>query len=225
MDVLAGRRFLVTSGPTRAKIDAVRFISNTSTGRLGAAIASEVLRRGAHVLYVHGTSAHLPLGGHHGRLETLEIPWVHDLYGTAVPALQRGRFDVIVHAMAILDYAPRSSADRKTRSGMPHWQITLESLPKLLPLLRQWHPHSLMVGFKLQWATPTEDLIGAARRLLKSNRLELVVANDLSLISGDSHPAMLIGDAGVLATAATKSELAQILIAEISRRLRDEQSA
>jgi phosphopantothenoylcysteine synthetase/decarboxylase len=225
MNDLAGRSFLVTSGPTRAKIDAVRFISNSSTGRLGAVIATEALRRGARVLYVHGTGAHLPLGGRHGHLETLEITWVNDLYDTAVPALKRGRFDVIVHAMAILDYAPRSSANRKTPSGIPHWEITLEPMPKLLPLLRQWHPHSLIVGFKLQWAAPAEDLIGAARKLLKSNRLELVVANDLSLISGDSHPAVLLGDAGVLATATTKSELAQVLIAEISRRLRDEQPA
>jgi phosphopantothenoylcysteine synthetase/decarboxylase len=219
MGDLRGRTVLVTAGPTRARIDAVRFVSSTSTGRLGAALADEALSQGAHVAYVHGPGAALPSTRFSERLRTVSITWVSDLFGLARAELEQGTFDVIIHAMAVLDYAPSSPHDAKTPSGAPRWQIALAPVPKLLPLLREWHPRSFIVGFKLGWALPEQELLKAARQLLERNRLQLVVANDLHLIGPDEHPAVILGNTGVVARAGTKHELARILVREVSRRV------
>lgn len=219
MDDLRGKTVLVTAGPTRARIDAVRFVSNTSTGRLGAALAEEALSRGACVTYVHGPGSALPSARCPERLRTVGITWVTDLFGAARSDLEHGAFDVIIHAMAVLDYAPASPFGAKTPSGAPKWEIALEPVPKLLALLRVWHPGSFIVGFKLGWALSEEELLQAARRLLELNRLQLVVANDLHLISPSRHPAVILSSSGVVARAGTKHELAQTLIREVSRRI------
>ncbi len=216
---LTGKTVLVTAGPTRARIDAVRYVTNTSTGRLGAAVAEEALIHGAHVAYVHGPGAALPSTRFPERLRTIGITWVSDLFGPARSEFEHGSFDVIIHAMAVLDYAPSTPPDAKTPSGADRWEITLEPTPKLLPLLRDWHPRSLIVGFKLGWSLSEEELLRSARRLLEANRLQLVVANDLSLIGPEEHPALILSSEGVVARVSTKRELSRVLVREVSRRL------
>ncbi len=219
MGHLAGKRLLITSGPTRARIDAVRFISNTSTGRLGAAVAEASLREGADVVYVHGPDAALPSLQDAERLRTVGITWVGDLFESARAVLQTGPFDAVIHAMAVLDYRPSAPVDAKTPSGAARWEIILEPVPKLLPLLRRWHPLSILVGFKLGWALSHEALLKAARELLETNGLDLVVANDLHLLRETVHPAAVLDARGVMARATTKQELAAVLLEEVSRRL------
>jgi phosphopantothenoylcysteine synthetase/decarboxylase len=219
MGKLTGKTVMVTAGPTRARIDAVRYVSNSSTGRLGAAVAEELLTQGARVVYVHGTGAALPSTRFPKRLQTVAVTWVSDLFGPMRSQLERGSFDVIIHAMAVLDYAPSSPRDTKTPSGADRWEITLTRVPKLLPLLRTWHPRSLMVGFKLGWSLTEQELLESARLLMDANRLQLVVANDLRRITADRHPAVILSNEGIVARAGTKRELAGILVHEISRRL------
>jgi phosphopantothenoylcysteine synthetase/decarboxylase len=142
----------------------------------------------------------------------VEAAWLPDLHSIAESTLRHSSFDAVAHAMAVLDYAPQTPANRKTRSGLPGWTVTLEPTPKLLPRLREWYPLSFFVGFKLLWSVSQEQLRAAAQELLSENKLQLVAANDLSLITGDSHPAILVNHTGVIAHTKTKGELARVLV-------------
>ena len=144
---LAGKRLLITSGPTRADVDAVRYISNRSTGRLGACIATEALRRGAHVALVAGPGSAAPQGpqlsaDERGRLRVVPIVTVPDLLAALEGELRASAPppDAVLHAMAVLDYVPEQASARKTPSGREAWHIRLIPTPKVIRRIKEWAP-------------------------------------------------------------------------------------
>ncbi len=223
---LAGKRVLVTSGPTRADLDAVRYISNRSTGRLGSRIAVEALRRGARVVLVAGPGSVVPGeddldAGERERLSTLSIVTVSDLMGALESELAADAPpDAVVHAMAVLDYVPDGAAGRKVPSGREEWCIRLVRSPKVVKHLRRWAPDALLVQFKLEVNVTEEELRERAIESLRKNRADLVVANDLSEIRGETHPALVLDPEGnVLARPGTKAEIARRLCDLLSAAL------
>jgi phosphopantothenoylcysteine synthetase/decarboxylase len=210
---LATRRILITSGPTHAPIDAVRFLSNRSTGRLGACIAETALSRGAHVTFIRGPGSRRPEAPDEAaRLEMRDIETVDDLareFDTLLPA---GGFDAVIHAMAVLDYVPESPSAEKTRSGLAEWTLRLVPSPKMIGRIRALSPTSTLIAFKLETGRTEAGLIEAAVKLAVSSGAALVVANDLSLITDEAHPALLVAPGGeVLARPGTREEIAGAL--------------
>jgi phosphopantothenoylcysteine synthetase/decarboxylase len=223
---LAGRHILVTSGPTRAALDAVRYVSNRSSGRLGSRIAREALRRGAYVTFVAGAGSTTPGGSELGveeraRLNIVGIETVADL----IAALERniiasGPPDVVVHAMAVLDYVPEESEAVKRPSGEDAWEIQLVRTPKVIKMIRTWAPDALLVQFKLEVGLTERELMDVALSSLHENESDLVVANDLERIRDERHPALIISpDGEVIARPETKSEIAAGLCDLIAARL------
>ncbi|MGD2175025.1 MAG: phosphopantothenoylcysteine decarboxylase [Candidatus Brocadiaceae bacterium] len=217
-DPLSGKHVLVTSGPTRAPLDAVRYLSNRSTGRLGRRIATEMLRRGAEVTLVSGPDAALPdreelTEGEIGRLRVVPVETVPDL----LDALERslagpGPPGAVVHAMAVLDYVPETPEPEKMPSSRREWSIRLVRAPKVVKRIRQWMPEGCLIQFKLEVRASEEELRRRAMESLRANRADYVVANDLSRIRDEAHPALILDAEGrVLGRPGTKGEIADAL--------------
>ncbi len=168
---LAGRKVLVTAGPTREPIDPVRFVSNPSTGRMGFAVARAARRRGAEVVLVTGpVELASPEGVRVVRVETAEQ------MARAV-AEEVSSIDLFVAAAAVSDYRPRNPAPRKLKKSEGDETLVLGRTPDILAMVGEvfdGRPDApVLVGF----AAETEDLIENARAKLERKRCDLVVAN------------------------------------------------
>lgn len=224
---LQGRRVLVTSGPTRAPLDAVRFLTNKSTGRLGSLIAEAALESGADVTFVYGRGSAIPVvrGGRPDHLRLLPINTVEDLVAIFRRELPRG-YDVVIHLMAVLDFAPAEVGVEKVASTKPEWVIRLVPTPKAAALVRDLAPRTFFVGFKLEVGKDRADLIEIARDWARHNHADLVVANDMRDIERGKHIGYLVTASGdVEAVAEGKEAIARTLIDLLSRRLEGARSS
>lgn len=168
---LAGRRVVVSAGPTYEAIDPVRFLGNRSSGRMGFALARQAAIRGALVTLIAG-----PV-----RLETPAGVRRVDVVSAAgmEAALREAAHDadVVVMAAAVADYRPRECAEQKMKKwGGDGLVLELEQNPDLLAGLATVAPDALRVGF----AAETEDLERSARHKLKTKGAHWIVANDVS---------------------------------------------
>src|SRR2546428_5702294 len=104
---LRGKRLLITSGPTRRPLDAVRYITNKAAGGLGALIAEEVIRRGALVTFIYGRESQTRVlrGPRLDHLQLVPIETVDDLISVFKQELPK-RYDALIHPMAVLDFQP-----------------------------------------------------------------------------------------------------------------------
>ncbi|HEU0012559.1 MAG TPA: bifunctional phosphopantothenoylcysteine decarboxylase/phosphopantothenate--cysteine ligase CoaBC, partial [Longimicrobium sp.] len=167
---LAGRRVVVTAGPTREAIDPVRFIGNRSSGRMGYEIAAAAWRRGADVVLVSGPSPlPPPPGAELRRVETAE-----EMRAAVAEALPSA--DALVMAAAVADFRPASAAAQKFKKesgGVP--DIPLEPTADVLRATREARPAGcVVVGFALE----TADAVENGRRKLEGKGLDLLVVND-----------------------------------------------
>ena len=166
---LAGRRVLVTAGPTREAIDPVRFLSNHSSGRMGAAIAAAAWRRGAEVTLVAGPLAvAAPIGVRHVPVESTA-----EMQSAVERELPSS--DVLVMAAAPADYRPADVASSKLKkTGEPRAIALTENADILASTRSARRPGAVVVGFALE----TDDVVANARRKLDSKALDLIVLND-----------------------------------------------
>jgi phosphopantothenoylcysteine synthetase/decarboxylase len=231
-DDLEGKRILITSGPTRAPLDAVRYISNRSSGRLGSRIAAEALRCGAHVTLVAGADSATPTASEisdeqRARLRMVRIETVDDLIEALERRLTGWKLpDAIVHAMAVLDYVPKYTRTEKTPSGRDNWVVHLVKSPKVIDRIRELAPEALLVQFKLEVGLDDDALREAALASLRRNKADMVVANELSRIRGERHQALILEASGqVLGTPNTKGRIAATLCRLIARELKRDETA
>lgn len=206
----------MTSGPTRVPLDDVRFISSRSSGRLGVEIARELLARGANVTFIYGADSMGPDSGEGTCL--IKVETIDDLIG-AIEGLRGERFDVIIHAMAVPDFAPENPRKGKVSSKEVAWHIKLISTPKVIRLIRQSWPKVILVGFKLEVDKDKDGLIESAKALMSSSGADIVVANDIRQITDDTHVAYIVADEGCLETAHSKREITVKLTRLIEGRL------
>ncbi|HLW61449.1 MAG TPA: phosphopantothenoylcysteine decarboxylase [bacterium] len=218
---LRGRRILVTSGPTRAPLDAVRFITNKSTGRLGSLIAEAAVQDGADVTFVYGRGSDTPAvrGGRRDQLRLVPIDTVDDLIVVFKQELPTG-YDAVVHAMAVLDFAPAEVREEKTASALSEWVVRLVPTAKAAQLIRALSPKTFFVGFKLEVGKHRAELIDIATTWRARNRADLVIANDLRDIERGTHIGYLVGpDGEVEGVAEGKESIARALVDVLDRRL------
>ena len=169
---LQGLRVLVTAGPTRERIDPVRYLTNDSSGKMGYALARAAQRRGAQVTLVSGpVSLPAPAG-----VELLPEESTQELYEAVLGHCEA--MDVVIQAAAPADYRPERASDRKLKkqSGEP-LRLTLCETPDVARAVgERKRPGQLLVGF----AAETHDLLENARQKLERKRLDLIVANDVT---------------------------------------------
>jgi len=170
-DQLAGRRVLVSAGGTREPLDAVRFLGNRSSGRMGVALAEEARLRGAEVTLVAANLSVPPPG----RVELVPAPTAAELEREV---LARADADVVVMAAAVADYRPAEpSAEKRPKHAEP-WVVTLEPTSDVLAQLgaKRWRGQ-VLVGFA---ADRGETGLARAREKLAAKKSDLIVFNDVS---------------------------------------------
>jgi phosphopantothenate---cysteine ligase (CTP) len=203
-------KVLVTSGPTRAWLDRVRYIANTSTGALGARITEALVSRGIQVKLIRGLGGESPSVRACGLLEEVEVVTIDDLIEQILITAADGNIRAVVHAMAVLDYIPESAMEEKRASSTEYWDIRLVRTPKVIALIRTLLPDACIVGFKLEAGVSEDELIARAVNSLRRYNLDMVVANDLDRVLPDSHEAILIAPEGkILHRASNKKEIAE----------------
>src|ERR1700688_5078505 len=158
---LAGETVLITAGPTREKIDPVRYLTNRSSGRMGYAIAEAALRRGARVFLVSGpTSLTAP-----GAAEMTRVESTEEMRDTVLKLLPQAT--VVIKTAAVSDYRPKAEAGQKIKRKGP-MTLELEATPDILKELSLRKGTQIVVGF----AAETENVLENARRRLDSKILE-----------------------------------------------------
>jgi phosphopantothenate---cysteine ligase (CTP) len=220
---LARRRILITSGPTRAPLDPVRFLSNKSTGRLGTLIAEAAVQAGAEVTFLYGRVSETPTirGGQRDHLRLLPVDTVNDLIAVFEKELPTG-YDAIIHAMAVLDFAPAEVREEKTSSELSEWVVRLTPTPKAARLIRALAPKTFFVGFKLEVGKAKDALIEIAQSWAVQNGADVVVANDLRDIESGLHIGYLVRpDGTVEGIAEGKEAIARALVDLLTRTLEE----
>ena len=167
---MAGLKVLVTAGPTREKIDPVRYLSNHSTGKMGYAIARAAISRGAEVTLVTGKTDLTPPG----EADTVEIVSAADM-ARAVKERARDQ-DIIIKAAAVADYRPKYTADEKMKKSDSGLNIELERTEDILGFLGA---HKMQGQFLCGFSMETENMLENSREKLRKKNLDLIVANNL----------------------------------------------
>jgi len=200
-------RVLITAGPTREYLDPVRYVSNASSGRTGAALAKAALLADHQVTLVLGPSSAEPPDG----AETIRITSAEEMFEAV--AARFDACDVFIASAAVADYRPVAKRPEKIKKGEARLTVELERTPDILAEMARRRRKQILVGFCLE----TEDLERRARGKLEAKGLDLVVANGPEAIGADRQDALLIARHGPTQrlTDVTKMELASAILEAI----------
>jgi phosphopantothenoylcysteine decarboxylase/phosphopantothenate--cysteine ligase len=170
-DSLAGRRVLVSAGGTREPLDAVRFLGNRSSGRMGIALAEEARRRGAEVTLLAANLVVPPPRG----IDVVDTPTAEAMLEEA---LARRDADLVLMAAAVADYRPAQRLAEKRPKDEQEWRVTLEPTTDVLRTLAEGRTNGqVLIGFA---ADRGDEGLARARAKLDRKRVDLVVYNDVS---------------------------------------------
>jgi phosphopantothenoylcysteine decarboxylase / phosphopantothenate---cysteine ligase len=215
--LLRGKTVVVTAGGTREPIDAVRFLGNRSSGRMGAAVAEEARRRGAEVTLI---ASHLSVDPPTG-VEVVQAPTAADL---ARETLSRGDADVVVMAAAVADYRPADpKTEKRSKDGEP-WRLELEPTDDVLRTLGEQSANGrVLVGFA---AETGDGGLDRARAKRTGKNADLVVYNDVARsdvgFEAGENEVVLISEAGERTVSkAPKSRIAAEIWDEVERLLEE----
>lgn len=208
---LAGKRLLVTAGPTIARLDPVRFITNNSSGKMGYEIAKAARDRGAEVALVTGpTSIERPEG-----IEIIDVETTEDMLKAVDSKFDD--LDIVIKAAAPLDYKPISYSDQKIKKADGNLNFEFERTVDIAKTLGEKKKEQILIGF----AAESENLVENAKKKIVSKNLDFIVANDISGketgFGSDYNAAEIIFKDGnsYKITKTTKRELADIILDKI----------
>ncbi len=166
---LEGIRLMVTAGPTRERLDDVRYLSNRSTGKMGYAIARAAVNRGAHVTLISGpTALEAPAG-----VEVRSVESAQQMYTACMEVFPQ--VDIAVKAAAVADYTPASYQPGKIKKG-EDMKLSLVRTQDILQNLGAKKQKQILVGF----AAEAADLEQNALAKLQRKHLDMIAANDIS---------------------------------------------
>lgn len=210
---LAGVNILVTAGPTREPIDAVRFLSNPSTGRMGYAIARSARNHGAQVILVSGPTQLEPPDG------MTVVPVTSAAEMKQEVDAHAGRCSVIIMTAAVSDFRPAAARDHKIKKEEAALTLQLERTEDILQDLGSKKGGRILVGF----AAETDAVTQNALQKLRKKNLDMIIANDVRRIDagfGSVMNAVTIIDRSGTATELplmTKDALADLIIQKVAQ--------
>jgi phosphopantothenoylcysteine decarboxylase / phosphopantothenate---cysteine ligase len=213
---LRGKRVLVSAGGTREPVDAVRYVGNRSSGRMGVEIAAEARRRGADVtLLAANLAVPAPAG-----VDLVETPTAADLEREALAGAEVA--DVVVMAAAIADYRPAEALAAKRPKDASAWTLELEPTTDVLSALgARRRAGQLLVGFA---AETGEDGLGRARDKLANKGADLIVLNnvgrtDIGFDAVENEVTLVTATTERTIAKAPKDEIAAAILDEVEARL------
>ena len=235
------KKIIITAGGTSEKIDNVRKITNSSSGKLGMTIAKQLLEDGNYLIfYVCSKDSLRP---NHDKVKIIEIDGTIDLKNKIEDLLLNENIDYFIHSMAVSDYTAdyvttidkikesikkENDLDKafsiieringtKISSYENNLVIVLKPTPKIISLIKNISPKTFLVGFKLLDGVTIDELINVAKKLRDKNNCDLVVANDLQNIRNGNHIAYIIDQEDNIEEAIGKDEIAKSLVKTIKK--------
>jgi phosphopantothenoylcysteine decarboxylase / phosphopantothenate---cysteine ligase len=214
---LKGKNVLITAGPTREKIDPVRFITNHSSGKMGYALAEAAKNAGARVILVSGPVHLSPPSG----VELIEIESADEMYRAVMNNYDNA--DIIIKTAAVADYRPKVSFDHKMKKQPGDQVIELERTKDILFELGTLKKEQILVGF----AAETENVDEYARKKLQTKNADMIVANNVKSpgagFGKDTNIVTLIKRDGskIELPLMSKKEVAEKIIEEIAALPKD----
>ena len=227
-------KIIITAGGTSERIDDVRMITNSSTGRLGYAIGKAFADihgdKLEKIYYLHGLRAAYV---EDEIVEPIAVEGVMDLQAKLAELLENEKIDAVIHAMAVSDYLvnevttldrirgtenPENKADlsgNKISSDIDDLVIHMKRSPKVINMIKKKSPDTILVGFKLLSGVPHEELINGGKNLMNKNDCDFVLANDLREIGADFHKGYLIHKDGTYDIMETNEEIARMIAARV----------
>jgi phosphopantothenoylcysteine decarboxylase/phosphopantothenate--cysteine ligase len=208
---LAGETVLITAGPTREKIDPVRYLTNRSSGKMGYALAEAAFRRGARVLLVSGPTALTPAGS----AEVTSVESADEMRQAVLKLLPQAT--IVIKTAAVSDYRPKSAAPQKIKRSGP-MTLELEPTVDILGEIKRYKQSQLIIGF----AAETQNALENARKKLTSKSLDAIVVNDVSRegvgFDSDRNAVTIITEHDVVEVSeTTKWEVAQRVLDQVVR--------
>jgi phosphopantothenoylcysteine decarboxylase / phosphopantothenate---cysteine ligase len=216
---LAGKTIVITAGPTREKIDPVRFLTNHSTGKMGYAIAAEAKRLGAKVYLVSGPVTLTPPAG----VETIKVESAEDMYQAVFDKFDDA--DVVIKTAAVADYRPKTTYDNKMKKQDGGQSLELERTKDILFELGQKKKQQLLIGF----AAETDQVEEYARKKLIKKNADMIVANNVKQegagFGTDTNIVTIFKKDGsqVNLPLMTKTEVATHLLTEVANQLKKDE--
>ena len=216
-ETLAGRRVLVSAGGTREPVDAVRFLGNRSSGRMGVALAEESRKRGGDVTLL---AANLTVPAPRG-VEVVATPTAASLLDAA---LARADADLVLMAAAVADYRPAERVEWKRPKDEQTWRLELEPTADVLQALREERTNGqVLVGFAAETGA---DGLTRAREKLNRKGVDLVVYNDVARddigFDSDENEVVLVTTAGERRLSkASKDRIAAAIVDTAEELLRE----
>ncbi len=238
-------KLIITAGGTSEKIDNVRKITNSSSGKLGCTIANKLIQlhdeQIEKIYYICSKTSLKPI---HNKIEIIEIIDTNDLETTVRKLLTSNDIHYFIHSMAVSDYTvdfvttveslalninnnpdknvfdlicshKNNLTDSKISSNQDNLIIKLKKTPKIISIIKNISPNTYLVGFKLLDNVSEENLITTAVKLKDKNNCNLVVANDLESIRNGNHKAFIIKTSNDYIIASGKEDIAEKLIEEM----------
>lgn len=155
-NLLAGKKAMVTAGPTYEAIDPVRFIGNHSSGKMGFALAEELYGQGAEVVLITGpTQQHTCYSG----IKVIQVTSTEEMFSAAIASFDKA--DIIIMSAAVADYTPTQVADKKIKKQTGELELSLKKTPDILKYLgQQKKPAQFLVGFALETNNEKENALG-----------------------------------------------------------------
>lgn len=231
------KKIVITAGGTSEKIDNVRKITNSSSGKLGLTIANHLLKENDDLIiyYVCSKNSLRPLDK---RIKVIEIDDTINLKKEIENLLLNEKIDYFIHSMAVSDYMTdyvttieRIKASIKNTSNLEeafsnieiingnkissyedNLVIVLKQTPKIISIIKDLSPQTYLVGFKLLDGVSKEELISVAKKLRDKNKCDLVVANDLATIRNSEHIAYIIDRNNEIEESHGKDDIAKKLV-------------
>lgn len=211
---LAGKKVVVSAGPTRERIDPVRFVTNFSSGKMGYAMAEAARDLGAEVVLVSGPVALAKPAG----IRVVNVESAQNML-EAIEA-EYDDANIVVKTAAVADYRPKNAATQKVKKKDGDTFMEMERTPDILATIGKKKTHQLLIGF----AAETNDVETYAEGKLTRKNADYIVANDVTEVGAgfntDTNTVTLIGHGGYRARFEhmPKKELAKLLFETILKR-------
>ena len=209
---LKGKKILITCGPTWVAIDAMRVISNRSTGEMGHLLAKALSSAKAEVTLLEGPVTH---SFHSNHVRVHKFSFFEELSGMLKSELKK-RYDCVIHAAAVSDFKPRKIFPKKINSKAK-LKLDLVPTPKLINIIKRNKPSVFLIGFKLENYFDDASAVKETKNLFAQSKCDLVVAN---FMKTNGYEALVLDpQQSLVGKAKSKVQLTQLLLNTLKEKL------
>ena len=212
------KKVLITSGGTKEYIDGVRVLTNISSGKLGATIATVLAKSGFEIYFVYVKGSEKPTDlafSNHNYIHFYEVTDVKSVYDTMEKLVPE--MDVVIHPMAVSDFGFKPISTKlksdDTEAFIESMRERIFKNPKILSHIKEWNPNCLLISFKFEDGTTHDELVKIATESQRRNGSDIVICNDKKEMNDSKeHIAYFIKDGKEIYKAFGKEDISEKIL-------------